>query len=85
MDPSLNAVKASINTNHANSTDFDSVKDAYVEFKCTDNPTNEPRTRQVASVATVGVEAGISHANMTEDKNPRPLTNTRRGLFPNLK
>ncbi len=44
MDPSLNAVKASINANHANFTDFDSVKDAYVEFKRTDNPTNDPRT-----------------------------------------
>jgi hypothetical protein len=50
-DPSLNAVKASINANHANFTDFDSVKDAYVEFKCTDNPTNDPRTQQVTSVA----------------------------------
>ncbi len=31
-DPSLNAVKASINANCANFTDFDSVKEAYVEF-----------------------------------------------------
>jgi hypothetical protein len=53
-DPSLNAVKASINTNHANFTDFDSVKDAYVEFKLTDNLTSDPRTRQVASVAHSG-------------------------------
>ncbi len=43
-DPSLNAVKASINANRANFTDFDSVKDAYMEFKCTDNPTNDPKT-----------------------------------------
>jgi hypothetical protein len=50
-DSSLNAVKASINVNRANFTDFDSVKDAYVEFKRTDNPTNDPRTRQVASVS----------------------------------
>ncbi len=50
-DPSFNAVKASIYTNHANFTDFDSVKDAYVEFKRTENLTNDPRTRQVASVA----------------------------------
>jgi hypothetical protein len=34
-DPSLNAVKASINANRANFTDFDSVKDTYVEFKRT--------------------------------------------------
>jgi hypothetical protein len=33
----------------------------------------------------VGTEAGISHASMTTDKDPIPLTNTRRGLFPNLK
>ncbi len=53
-DPSLNAVKASINANHANFIDFDSVKDAYVEFKHTENPTNDPKTRQVASVAHGG-------------------------------
>jgi hypothetical protein len=34
-DPSLNAAKALINANHANYTDFDSVKDACVEFKRT--------------------------------------------------
>jgi hypothetical protein len=44
-NPSLDAVKALINANHANFTDFDSVKDAYVEFKCTQNPTHDPRTR----------------------------------------
>jgi hypothetical protein len=53
-DPSLNTVKASINANHANFTDFDSVKDTYVEFKHTENPTNNPKTRQVASVARGG-------------------------------
>jgi hypothetical protein len=53
-DPSLNAVKASINAKCANFTEFDSVKDAYVEFKHTKNPTNDPRTRQVASVAHGG-------------------------------
>ncbi len=44
-DPSLNAVKALINANCANFTDFDSVEDAYVEFKRTQNPTNDLRTR----------------------------------------
>jgi hypothetical protein len=53
-DLSLNAVKASINANRANFTDFDSVKDAYIEFKCTENPTNDPKTWQVASVARGG-------------------------------
>jgi hypothetical protein len=53
-DPSLNAVKASINANRATFTDFDSVKDTYVGFKCTKNLTNDPRTGQVASVARGG-------------------------------
>jgi hypothetical protein len=57
-DPSLDAVKVSINANCANFTDFDSVKDACVEFKCTQNPTNDPRTRQVASVARGGRGCG---------------------------
>ncbi len=34
---------------------------------------------------TVGMGAGTTHADMTEDKDPRPLTNARRDLFPNLK
>ncbi len=34
-DPSINAVMGSINANRANFTDFDSVKDTYVEFKRT--------------------------------------------------
>ncbi len=57
-DPSLNAVKASINANHANFTDFDSVKDAYVEFKCTENLTNDPKIWQGASVARGGCGGG---------------------------
>jgi hypothetical protein len=43
-EPSLNAVKASINANCAIFSDLDSVKDVYVEFKRTDNPTNDQRT-----------------------------------------
>jgi hypothetical protein len=57
-DPSLNAVKALINANQAIFTDFDSVKDAYVEFKCMQNPTHDPRTRQVTSVARGGHGGG---------------------------
>ncbi len=34
---------------------------------------------------TVGMVVGITHADMTEDKDPRPLTITRKDLFPNLK
>ncbi len=33
----------------------------------------------------VGMGAGITHADMTEYKDPRPLTNARRDLFSNLK
>ncbi len=54
-DTSLDAVKALINDNHENFTDFDSVKDAYVEIKRTQNRTHDPRTRQVASVVCVCV------------------------------
>jgi hypothetical protein len=43
-----NLVKASINANRSNFTDFDSVKDAHVEFKCTLGSTNDPKTHQVA-------------------------------------
>ncbi len=57
-DPSLDAAKASINANRANFTDFDSVKDACVEFKRTENPTNNPRTRQVASFSRGGHQGG---------------------------
>jgi hypothetical protein len=53
-DPSLNVVKASINASHANFTDFDSVKDANVYFKCTENLINDPGTRQVAYVPRGG-------------------------------
>ncbi len=49
---SLDAVKASINANKALFTQFDSVTDAYVDFKCTLTPTSDPRTRQVATVGT---------------------------------
>jgi hypothetical protein len=79
-DPSLNAVKASINANRANFTDFDSVKDAHVEFKHSDNPTNDPKTRQVASVARSGHRGGNypcrhdqGHGLQTSDKHQKGL------------
>jgi hypothetical protein len=50
-DPYLNAVKVSINANRAKFTDFDSVKDASIEFKRTENPTNDSKTQQIAFVA----------------------------------
>ncbi len=78
-------MKASINANRANFTDFDSVKDAYVEFKCTDNPTMTQGSNKLPLLPAVGAGAGITHADMTKDKDPRPLTNARGNLFPNLK
>jgi hypothetical protein len=84
-DPSLNAVKVSVNANCANFIDFDSVKDAYAEFKRTENPTNDPKTLQVASVARGGRGSGMSHVDLTRAKDPRPLTNSRWDLFLNLK
>ena len=33
----------------------------------------------------VGTEVGVSHASRTADKDYKPVTNARRGLFPRLK
>jgi hypothetical protein len=81
-EPSLNAVKASINANHANSTDFDSVKDAYVEFKRTQNPTNDPRTRQVPSVARGGHGGGSCPRKQDRGQGPQTSDKCQKGLFP---
>jgi hypothetical protein len=78
-DSSLNAVKASINANHANFTDFDSVKYAYVEFKRTQNLTNDPRTRQVASVAHGGRGGG---SNQDHGQGPQTSDKRQKGLVP---
>ncbi len=81
-DPSLNAVKASINANHANFTDFDSVKDTYVEFKRTDNSTNDPRTRQVASVARGGHGGGNYPCRHDQGQGPQTSDKHQKGLVP---
>jgi hypothetical protein len=54
----LDAAKASIYANHSNFTDFDSVKNTYVEFKRTLGPTNNPKTHQVASAGRGGCGGG---------------------------
>jgi hypothetical protein len=54
----LDAVKASINANLANFTDFNSVKEGCVEFKHTQAPTNYPKTQQVAFVSCGGRGGG---------------------------
>ncbi len=81
-DPSLNAVKASINANRANFTDFDSVKDAYVKFKCTENPTNDPKTRQVASVARGGCRGGSFPHKHDPRQGPQTFEKCQKGLVP---
>jgi hypothetical protein len=81
-DPSLNAVKASINANHANFTDFDSVKDTYVEFKHTENPTNDPKTRQVASVACGGRGGGNYPRRHDRGQGPQTSDKHQKGFFP---
>ncbi len=81
-DPSLNAVKASINANRANITDFDAVKDAYVEFKRTDNPTNDPRTQQVASVARGGCGGGNYPRRHDQGQGPQNFDKHQKGLVP---
>jgi hypothetical protein len=81
-DPSLNAVKASINANRANFTYFDSVKDTYVEFKCTDYPTNDPKTQQVASVARGGRRGGYFPCRPDQGQGPQTLDKCQMGLVP---
>ncbi len=81
-DPSLNAVKASINANRANFIDFDSVKDAYVEFKRTDNPTNDPRTWQVASVAHGGRGGGNYPCRHEQGHGSQTSEKCQKGLVP---
>jgi hypothetical protein len=81
-NPFLNAVKASINANRANFTDFDSVKDAYVEFKCTDNPTNDPKTRQVASVACCGRGGRNFPRRPDRGQGPQTPDKHQMGLVP---
>ncbi len=81
-DPSLNSVKVSINANRANFTDFDSVKDAYVEFKRTENPTNDPKTRQVASVACGGHGGGNVPRRPDRGQGPQTPDKHQMGLVP---
>jgi hypothetical protein len=81
-DPSLNAVKALINPNCANFTDFDSVKDAYVEFKCTENPTNDPKIQQVASVARSGRRGGSVPRRPDRGQGPKTPDKCQMGLVP---
>jgi hypothetical protein len=75
-------VKALINANLANFTDFDSVKDAYVEFKRTENLTNDLRTRQVASVAHGGHGGGNFPRKHDQGQRPQTFDKCQKGLLP---
>jgi hypothetical protein len=75
-DPSLDAVKASINANRANFTDFDSVKDTYLEFKHTQAPDHDPKSEQVASVAHG--ECGGGGCPRQQDHRQEPQTSIKR-------
>jgi hypothetical protein len=81
-EPSLDAVKALINANRANFTHFDSVKDAYVEFKCTQNPTHDPRTKQVASVARGGCGGDSCPCKQDHGQGPQTSDKHQKGLVP---
>ncbi len=75
-------MKASINANRANFTDFDSVIDTYVEFKRTENPTNDPKTRQVASVARGGRGGGNVPHRPDRGQGPQTPDKRQMGLVP---
>jgi hypothetical protein len=81
-DPSLKAVKVSINANCANFTDFDSVEDTDVEFKCTENLTNDPKTRQDASVAHSGRGGGNHPCRHDQGQGPQTSDKCQKGLVP---
>jgi hypothetical protein len=81
-NPSLNAVKVSINANHAIFTDFDSVKNTYIEFKRTENLTNDPKTRQVASVARGGWGGGNFPHRPDWGQGPQTPDKRQMGLVP---
>ncbi len=81
-DPSLDAVKVSINANHSNFTDFDSVKDAYVEFKHTQARTHDTKTRQVASVARSGCGGGSCPHQQDHGQGPQTNDKCQKGLVP---
>jgi hypothetical protein len=81
-DPSLDVVKASINANHVNFTDFDSVKDAYVGFKHTQNPTNNPKTKQIASVARGGCSGGSYPHKQDHGQGHQTIDKCQKGLVP---
>jgi hypothetical protein len=55
---------------------------AYVEFKRTENPTNDPRTRQVASVVHGGRGGGNFSRKHDQGQGPQTLDKCQKGLVP---
>ena len=61
---SLDAIKAAIPTNKEQYSQFDSIKDAYVDFKCTMTPTLDLKTRALDEVAVVAhARPGVGQAS----------------------
>ncbi len=78
----LDAVKASINTNCANFTDFDSVKDTYVEFKHMLGPINDPKTHQITPVSCSGRRGGCHSCQPGCGQGQQTNDNCQKGLVP---
>jgi hypothetical protein len=75
----LDAVKAAITTNKEKYSKFDSVKDAYVDFKRTMTPTIDPQTRQVAAVGT-GRDGGGRSRQTGRGAGQRTGDSRKKGL-----
>ncbi len=85
-DPSLNAVKAPINANRAKILlTLTLLRTLMWNLSTQKIGPMTQGTDNMHLLLAVGVEVAAAHASRTKDKSPRPLTNARRGLFPNLK
>jgi len=80
----LDAVKALINANKALFTQFDSVKDTYVDFMRTLTPTSDPRTHQVATVGT-GQGGGGRSCQTGRGGGQKTGDSRKKGLVPQSK
>ncbi len=80
-DPSLNAVKASVPILLTLTLLRMLMWNSSIQ---TTRPMTQ-RPDKLPLLPTVGAGAEITHADMTKGMDPRPLTNARRDLIPNLK
>ncbi len=81
-DPSLNAVKASIIANCANLLTLTLLRKLTWNSSAQKTQPLTQRPNKLPLLPAVDAVAGNTHADMTKGKDPRPLTNARRGLFP---